>query len=122
MEQRFETVFEYLRKVLPHGSGIDCDWRFTKRKNGAILASNSFHCMNETGYYVGYADFTVEFKNALQPGGAFVLTFNGKQSAYLNNRYMLREYLEEIIYEVFPRDKALLVAACEALTIDWRWQ
>jgi len=48
-----------LLELLPHGSGIDCDWSIIEHKNGNVTAKNSFHAMNETGMYDGYMDFTV---------------------------------------------------------------
>ena len=39
---------------LPHGSGIDCSWGYTDHKNNKITFNNSFHAMNEHGYYDGY--------------------------------------------------------------------
>lgn len=47
-----------LREMLPHGSGIDCDWRFEPMKDG-IRCRNSFHFMDENGYYSGWGDFSV---------------------------------------------------------------
>ena len=92
----------YLADILPTGSGINCSWNFTEQKNGNILAHNSFQCMNERGYYDGFADFTVIFKKNA-PLADFVLQFNGKLAQYKNRRYMLRDYLEETIYH-FIRD------------------
>lgn len=91
-----EIIYEHLEKILPHGSGIDSDWNFDTLKNGKVIVSNSFHCMNENGYYCGYADFSIaiDLQNPLD----FKLTFHGKFSHYLNSRYMLKDYLEDIIY------------------------
>jgi len=87
-----------LKNVLPHGSGFDCSWDIEQKKNGNVYAISSFHCMNENGYYDGFADFTVIFKKG-QPIADFVLQFNGKIAQRKNNKYFLREYLEESIYE-----------------------
>lgn len=96
------TITEKLADILPTGSGIDCSWTFTEQKNSNILAHNSFQCMNERGYYDGFADFTVIFKKNA-PLADFVLQFNGKVAQYKNERYMLRDYLEATIYH-FIRD------------------
>lgn len=96
------TIAEKLADILPTGSGIDCNWSFTEQKNGNILAHNSFHCMNEYGFYDGWADFTIIFKKDA-PLVDFVLQFNGKVAQYKNKRYMLRDCLEEFIYH-FIRD------------------
>lgn len=52
---QLETLLE---KTLPHGSGIDGKWYFDWRIN-ALTAANSFHRMDENGYYCGWNDFTV---------------------------------------------------------------
>lgn len=91
-----QTIINKLASILPTGSGINCDWQFTERKNGDVLAHNSYHCMNEHGFYDGWADFTLIFKKD-KPLADFVLQFNGKAAQYKNKRYMLRDYLEEFI-------------------------
>jgi len=48
-----------LRDLLPHGSGIDSEWVITEHKNGNFTCENSFHSMDENGYYDGYMPFTV---------------------------------------------------------------
>lgn len=49
-----------LIESLPHGSGIDCKWTVEVAKNGSVVAYNSFHVMNDVGFYVGYQDFKVK--------------------------------------------------------------
>lgn len=51
---------EVLCYVLPHGSGIDSDWRIELLKNGNIHCHNAYHCMNQDGYYDGWIDFYVK--------------------------------------------------------------
>ena len=79
-----------LNEILPHGSGIDCDWVFNEQKN-YWKCENAFHCMDENGFYVGYADFSIIIpkKKPLD----FRLHFHGARAHYLNNRNMLRDYL-----------------------------
>lgn len=48
-----------LFEILPSGSGIDCQWEITTHNNGNITARNSYHAMNQDGYYDGYMPFTV---------------------------------------------------------------
>jgi len=48
-----------LEDYLPHGSGIDTDW-YLERQDDIILASNSYHAMDEYGGYDSWWDFTVE--------------------------------------------------------------
>lgn len=80
---------------LPHGSGIDCKWEIDTNDKW-IIAKNSFHCMNQDGYYVGYADFTV--KIPVEFPESFKLEFNGKTAQYRNRKFGLREYLEDTLY------------------------
>lgn len=65
----FITESELL-EMLPHGSGIDCKWRF-EPIGGGVDCHNSFHLMDENGYYNGFADFTVRIfhhkKDVLNP-------------------------------------------------------
>jgi len=91
----FETVETILTAMLPSGSGINCSWEITDtRKNWRC--ENAYHCMNDAGYYDGFAVFTVIIpkENILQ----FRLQFNGALAQYKNRRYMLRDYLEDTIY------------------------
>jgi hypothetical protein len=101
-----DTVVDALREILPHGSGIDCEWTFNVLLNGKIRASNSYHCMTEHGFYNGYADFTLTF-SVYKSLRAFSLSFNGKTAQYLNKKYILRDYLEETVYEFLPADKSV---------------
>ena len=52
--------------------------------------------MNEGGYYDGWADFSVivPIKNPED----FRLHFHGQRFQYLNQKYLLREYLEDEIF------------------------
>ena len=43
---------------LPHGSGIDSSWEM-ENKGSYIYFTNSYHCMNEAGYYDGWQDFRI---------------------------------------------------------------
>ena len=45
--------------ALPHGSGINAEWVVEVLKNGNVVFSNSYHGMNEGGYYDGWQDFSV---------------------------------------------------------------
>jgi len=84
-----------LENELPHGSGIDCKWQI-EDKGKYFKCVNAYHCMNENGYYDGYADFTliIPKKNPID----FKLHFNGKHSQYKNERYLLRDYLEDTFH------------------------
>ncbi len=95
-----------LEEVLPHGSGIDCDWEI-EQKGNYVYCRNSFHCMNYNGYYDGYADFTVRIP--IDSYSDFKLMFNGKTAQYKNVKYMLRDYLEDTIYHSLTEHFHLVV-------------
>lgn len=105
-------IDEWLVRVLPHGSGINCDWKISAQLNGKILASNAYHCMDENGFYCGFADFTV--KTDLAKPEDFVLQFNGKLAAKLNDRHILRDYLEETIHYALTNVPETLAQYIEA--------
>jgi len=81
---------------LPHGSGIDCDWFCEKNGAGKVVCYNSYHCMDEFGYYDGYADFSVRWVAGKEKD--FRLMFHGVNGQYLDRKYQLREYLEDTFY------------------------
>lgn len=108
LEDKFDVICEYLESRLPHGSGIDCKWEFDYQSNGKVLARNSWHCMNDVGYYDGWADFTIKF-DLHKPMNEFVLQFNGKVSHYKANKYFLRDYLEESIYYSLTDDSVFSI-------------
>jgi len=84
-----------LERQLPNGAGIDCQWLITDMGK-YFKCLNSFHCMNDNGYYCGYAEFTliIPKKNPMN----FNIHFNGDFSQRLNYKYNLREYLEDIFH------------------------
>jgi hypothetical protein len=108
------TNYSILDDALPHGSGIDCGWTFNRQKNGSIVARNSFHLMDEHGFYIGYQNFFIklfEHKNRklhkLFDGTFqiihdigdidFTLCFSGYRQT-CNSVCGLREYLEDTIH------------------------
>lgn len=87
-------IAKWLVEELPHGSGIDCDWEITATSK-SIRFKNSFHNMNQHGYYVGYQDFTVRLPLDSEDWvGDFILTLNGRRSKCADS---LREYLTDTI-------------------------
>lgn len=46
-----------LAELLPHGSGIDGNWRIVARKNGDLVVYGEYHAMNEHGMYCGWRNF-----------------------------------------------------------------
>lgn len=96
-EDQKDAIETALLAILPHGSGIDCEWKFVWLASMQLECSNSFHCMNDNGYYDGYADFTIKL-NSSRPLHEFGLVFNGREAQNKNRKYMLRDYLEDTIY------------------------
>lgn len=84
---------DILKEKLPYGSGIDGVWHIKEQKN-YWKCDNAYHAMNDVGYYTGWADFTLIIPK--KDTEVFKLHFNGKHSQYLNRRYGLREYLEDL--------------------------
>tara|TARA_R100000306_G_scaffold29748_1_gene32600 strand:- start:85 stop:546 length:462 start_codon:yes stop_codon:yes gene_type:complete len=114
-------------EALPHGSGIDSDWTVDRCKNGTIRCRNSWHAMNDAGYYCGHYDFTVHiFAHAdrethLLKGPALgkvqVLHDDGDidmrvTSSDIRDRgvnYGIKDYLGEIIHQDLSDAKILTV-------------
>ena len=86
-----EDIIEYL----PSGSGFDTTWE-VEYKGKYLKLISSYHVMNNNGYYVGWADFSViiPLDNPLD----FRLHFHGERSHYLNKQYLLRDYIEDMLY------------------------
>ena len=99
LEDKQDALEQILKNKLPRGSGINFKWEFDWLKNGKCVASNSYHCMNDAGYYDGYADFKVVFNRPFEDHTNFALQFNGRQAQNKNKQYMLREYLDDTLYE-----------------------
>ena len=56
-----DNIKEILLELLPHGSGINCNWEFTWYKNGSLKCSNFYHAMNEHGSYVKFIPISIKF-------------------------------------------------------------
>ena len=52
--------FDELKEKLPHGSGIDCDWKLENETEDQTIVSNYWHAMDTNGYYCGYVYFEVK--------------------------------------------------------------
>jgi len=85
---------EAVKDSLPHGSGINGDWNIYE-KDGKIIAENYYDTMDEMGFYdrPAYFKLVIDKKNPKD----FKLHFTDKTSQYLNQKYMLRNYLEDTI-------------------------
>jgi hypothetical protein len=91
------TTFDDLMNALPHGSGIDSNWTIDAGTKSVRL-HNSYHCMDENGFYDGWVHFIVSIpvvsKTLVWEG--FKLHF---QDYYRAKKYNLRDYLEGTVYD-----------------------
>ena len=53
-----KLIAKYVLRNLPHGSGIDAEWKYVIQQR-CYRFENSFHVMNENGYYEGWQDFAL---------------------------------------------------------------
>ena len=87
-----------MEEMLSHGSGINGDWYFDETKDGKkLICENLFETLTEYGYVDGDAYFTIIIPK--EDPQEFRLMFHGRKSQYLNQKYMLRDYLEDTIAE-----------------------
>lgn len=82
-------------EMLPHGSGIDCKWEVEEFKP-SLVCRNSYHVMNEHGFYDGYIDFSVRIsRHEPLDFEVYFRTSSGRRYAKKNG---LKDYLEDTIY------------------------
>ena len=77
-----------------HGSGIDYDWR-AEESQANIRLYNSYHLMDENGYYYANADFTVLIPKA-KPRD-FKIQYRNDRSRYYAEKHWLSDLLEQNI-------------------------
>lgn len=95
-----ESMLHEIMEQLPHGSGIDADWTAEILKNGKFRFYNSYHCMNENGFYDGWVDFCLTIDPFTKhPERDFRLSFLGSFSQYKAQRHYIRDYLEQTFYD-----------------------
>lgn len=93
---RAAATFLTNRETSLSGSGFDTSWEREETASG-VRCTTSFHCLNENGYYDGWARFEVFFSFDSEPTD-FKLHFLGTWSQRLNQKHLLREHLEDTIY------------------------
>lgn len=59
LQKVIDNLENEIVKALPHGSGIDCDWKVNRVDNLTFDCHNSYHAMDQNGMYCGYVDFIV---------------------------------------------------------------
>lgn len=93
-----------LATALPHGSGINGKWEITDMRS-YVRAEGTFSPMNDQGYHLAEAPFTIIIRGTPRGTLGFKLHFNGEWSQYMNQRYMLRDYLEDSISQALSEFK-----------------
>lgn len=92
---------EKLLNALPHGSGINGKWELTEHAN-SVVCSNFWHCINENGYYDGYIDFDIVFRNNVDLLDFEIHAKNWKFNRYKIEKYwkdlQVKEYIEDTVY------------------------
>ena len=88
-----EDEIEAIRKILPHGSGINSDWEIDVKKD-AVICKNSYDRMNEGGMYDGVFPFSVKYTKDDAKVTFHSLTSAGYRIA---NGEDLRGYLEDVL-------------------------
>lgn len=53
-----------LVRLLPHGSGIDDNWKLEQIDGDTLRVSNAWHYMDGNGYYVGWVPFSVDISRS----------------------------------------------------------
>lgn len=91
------NIEDAVKKILPHGSGINYTWIINYKSNGDIVCLNMYDRMDENGFYDGVFPFKVIFKN----DGSFNVHFRELTSyGYkLAREEMLKSYLEDVFVE-----------------------
>lgn len=92
-----EKLIRWLTDRLPHGAGIDGDWEITESPStGRIRASNSFHAMDEDGYYDGWMPFTAIF-NRRRPHSEAGSLLELRRITFGARPWRSTEYLKEVL-------------------------
>lgn len=64
VSSQIDEKFKIFAGMLPHGSGIDCDWN-AYQTNQYVYFTNSYHLMDQHGFYSGWQDFTVRVERQI---------------------------------------------------------
>lgn len=78
---------------LLHGSGIDYDWDIKENKK-SIVCSNSYHSMDENGFY----DRIIGFKVIFPKNNLYAFTVKCTDDRYGYEKYSLSQYLPDVVY------------------------
>ena len=97
IDKHWTNITETLLDKLPHGSGIDFDWRIYGTTNlKALVCSNSWHYINENGMYTKSWDFQVIIKADVRDMfGKIIFRIVGQFGKHQD----IKDYLYETIAE-----------------------
>lgn len=94
--------YEFINNLLPHGSGINCEWTIERESGNSITFANSYQVMHTNGYYVGWVDFSVKFNRLSKDGVCMeAVKIHGKKSHSLARYYDVRTYLNDLFIDWF---------------------
>ena len=108
----FDDVEETFIESLPSGSGLDCKYEITCRKNGNTLVKSHFHAMTDDGFYDGFMPFYFIVYPDMTISD--VICNENKRASF----YGLKEYLNEAFYNHF-KDYMENYNTLESLETQW---
>ena len=118
VEKHGDAITALILEHLPHGSGIDCDWEISinnSEENAKIECYNSFHTMDEYGYYGGYVDFTI----IIPLEGNWYIECDDEDE----DNDGLKDYLEQVIdYSMSELENKFLFATYHYYNLNERFQ
>jgi hypothetical protein len=100
--EHWEERIKYFIEKLPSGSGIDSHWNLLYNNPEKIVLANSYHCMDDVGYYDGWIDFKVRITPSLLFDMRLEVIGNFSQR---HNKYRnVKNYIEQALYEFFSEE------------------
>lgn len=88
---KYPVIAEFMGFL--HGSGIDYDW-YAEDKGKNIILYNSYHSMDENGFY----DYITDFKVIIPKNDIMKFKVQCIGFRYAWNKYMLKEFLYDQIH------------------------
>lgn len=93
-ENELESLLDKMA-TWPAGSGIDCSYDYEIKKNSLVI-NNSWHCMNNDGFYDGYIDYKliIPFNDPRNFKIQFT-DYNNHRQEIKKYGYSVRDYLND---------------------------
>ena len=98
-----ESIIRRLFDLLPHGSGIDYKWTIDQYKTikNRFACYNSYHAMDEHGFYCHVYGFSVVYDYNPDTGTFQFVRFSFRgQKEHSCCGFGLVDYLQDILYEL----------------------